>query len=232
MKKLQSFNFKRHFRDITVNDTISVYFGLKMKSNSKLSIKDSYGSARIYAKKYQAKAYKKHADLLKDEIKKVLFEIPNVQLLNKKLDKYAPRHSLNFLFKIDVENDNKITLLNGNEHYEGGFIERTPLYPGCETEFPRKKSASCFQLKIQNHIRRNFKYPKEAQKLGIQGRVYINFLINKEGDIENIRMRGPHPFLKAEARRIIELLPKFSPGLRNGEPVKVPFSIPITFRLQ
>jgi len=58
------------------------------------------------------------------------------------------------------------------------------------------------------------------------------FVIAKEGSITGLKIRGPHQILENEAIRIIELLPKMEPALVNGTPVKIPFSIPITFRLQ
>ena len=74
--------------------------------------------------------------------------------------------------------------------------------------------------------------PKIAQEMGIQGRVYVNFIISKDGSITNIRMRGPDKNLENEAARIIGRLPKMTPGKQRGRAVRVPFSIPITFRLQ
>ena len=68
--------------------------------------------------------------------------------------------------------------------------------------------------------------------MGIQGRVYVNFIISKDGSISNIRMRGTDKNLEKEAARIIGKLPKMTPGKQRGRPVRVPFSIPITFRLQ
>jgi protein TonB len=68
--------------------------------------------------------------------------------------------------------------------------------------------------------------------MGIQGRVYVNFIISKDGTITNIRMRGPDKNLENEAARIIGRLPQMTPGRQRGRPVRVPFSIPITFRLQ
>ena len=85
---------------------------------------------------------------------------------------------------------------------------------------------------MNNHIRRNFRYPEIAQEMGIQGRVYVNFIIAKDGSITNIRMRGPDKNLENEAARIIGRLPKMTPGKQRGRAVRVPFSIPITFRLQ
>ena len=85
---------------------------------------------------------------------------------------------------------------------------------------------------MNKHIRKNFRYPEIAQEMGIQGRVYVNFIIAKDGQITNIRMRGPDKNLEKEAKRIISKLPSMIPGKQRGRPVRVPFSIPITFRLQ
>ena len=110
-------------------------------------------------------------------------------------------------------------------------IEDVPIFPGCE-RVAKSKRRECFQEKINKHIRKNFRYPEIAQEMGIQGRVYVNFIISKDGSISNIRMRGPDKNLEKEAARIIGKLPKMTPGKQRGRPVRVPFSIPITFRLQ
>ena len=110
-------------------------------------------------------------------------------------------------------------------------IEDVPIFPGCEG-VSKSKRRDCFQEKMNKHIVKNFRYPDIAQEMGIQGRVYVNFIISKDGSISNIRMRGPDKNLEKEAQRIISKLPKMTPGKQRGRPVRVPFSIPITFRLQ
>ena len=110
-------------------------------------------------------------------------------------------------------------------------IEDVPIFPGCEG-VAKSERRNCFQEKMNKHIVRNFRYPEIAQEMGIQGRVYVNFIISKEGSITNIRMRGPDKNLEKEAERIISKLPQMTPGKHRGRAVRVPFSIPITFRLQ
>ncbi len=110
-------------------------------------------------------------------------------------------------------------------------IEDVPIFPGCESVAKSQRRA-CFQEQMNKHIRKNFRYPDIAQEMGIQGRVYVNFIISKDGTITNIRMRGPDKNLENEAARIIGRLPKMTPGRQRGRAVRVPFSIPITFRLQ
>ena len=109
-------------------------------------------------------------------------------------------------------------------------IEDVPIYPGCEG-VKKSERRNCFQQQINKHIRKNFRYPDIAQEMGIQGRVYVSFIINKDGTIGNVRMRGPDKNLEKEAARIINKLPKMTPGRQRGRPVRVPFSIPITFKL-
>ena len=109
-------------------------------------------------------------------------------------------------------------------------IEDVPIFPGCE-RVKKSERRACFQEQMNKHIRKNFRYPEIAQEMGVQGRVYINFIISKDGSIGNIRMRGPDKNLEKEAARIISKLPKMTPGKQRGRPVRVPFSIPITFRL-
>ncbi|WP_394975328.1 energy transducer TonB [uncultured Croceitalea sp.] len=108
-------------------------------------------------------------------------------------------------------------------------IEDVPVFPGCEGTDDKR---ACFQEKMQKHIRKNFRYPEEAQEMGLQGKVYLQFTVQKDGSIGGLKMRGPHQILESEASRIISKLPKMEPGKQRGQAVKVPFSIPITFKLQ
>ena len=108
-------------------------------------------------------------------------------------------------------------------------IEEVPIFPGCEKEADKR---ACFQKMMNKHISKNFRYPEIAQEMGIQGRVSVLFVIQKDGSIGNIQMRGPDKSLEAEAKRIIDGLPKMKPGKQRGAPVRVPFSIPINFKLQ
>ena len=97
-------------------------------------------------------------------------------------------------------------------------IEDVPVFPGCE-KVKKEQLRACFQEQINKHIKRHFRYPEMAQEMGIQGRVYVNFIIAKDGQITNIRMRGPDNNLEAEAKRIISLLPQMIPGKQRGRPV-------------
>ena len=116
-----------------------------------------------------------------------------------------------------------------NQSESFSTVDEVPVFPGCENATDKK---ACFQESMNRHIRKNFNYPLEAQEKEIQGRVSIAFIISKEGEIKNIRKRGPHELLENEVVRIIERLPQMTPGKHKGEAVEVPFSIPISFKLK
>ena len=89
-----------------------------------------------------------------------------------------------------------------------------------------------FQEKLDKHVLKYFHYPEIAQEICIQGRVFVTFVIDKNGTITGIRTRGPDKNLEKEAARIIGKLPNMTPGKQRGRAVRVPFSYPINFRLQ
>ena len=107
-------------------------------------------------------------------------------------------------------------------------VEEVPVFPGCEN---KKDKRACFNEKMAKHVRKNFRYPEIAQEMGIQGKVYIRFVIQKDGSIGSLQLRGPDKNLEKEAARIIDKLPTMTPGKQRGTPVRVPFNLPITFKL-
>nr|WP_299535329.1 energy transducer TonB [Ulvibacterium sp.] len=109
-------------------------------------------------------------------------------------------------------------------------VEIVPIFPGCEQE---KDKRACFNRMILKHVKKTFRYPEISQKMGIQGKVYMNFVIQKDGSIGEVKIaRSPDKNLGAEATRIINELPRMIPGEQAGNPVRVPFSIPIAFKLR
>lgn len=107
--------------------------------------------------------------------------------------------------------------------------DQFPIFPGCEDADDKR---ACFNEKMQTHIGEHFIYPREAQEEVIQGRVYSMFVIAPDGSIQDIKLSGEHKILVDEVERIIKHLPKMIPGEANGNKVSVPYSIPITFKLQ
>ncbi len=111
------------------------------------------------------------------------------------------------------------------------IIENVPVFPGCENIQGNDERKACFQEKVQKHVLKEFNYPQIAVELGIEGKVYVQFVIDAQGKITDIRTRGPDSGLEKEAARIIATLPQMKPGMQRGRPVRVPYSIPVNFKL-
>ncbi len=111
-------------------------------------------------------------------------------------------------------------------------IEKVPTYPGCSGS-TNEELKKCMSDKIAKTVNRGFN-TSLGQELGLTGvnRIFVSFMINKSGEIVNIRSRASHPGLEKEAERVIKTLPQMKPGEQNGEPVDVLYSLPITFKIQ
>lgn len=98
-------------------------------------------------------------------------------------------------------------------------VEEQPMFPGGMGE-------------MMKFLQQNVKYPKEAQDQGKQGRVIVQFVVNKDGSISNDTIvRSVDPLLDAEAIRVVRSMPNWTPGKQKGEAVRVRFTLPVTFRL-
>ena len=86
---------------------------------------------------------------------------------------------------------------------------------------------------LYQFIKVNMKYPLEAKEKGYRGRVFVNFIVEPDGSLSNIKvLRGIGGGCDEEAVRIVESLPKFKPGMQNGEAVRVSYTVPVIFRLE
>ena len=113
------------------------------------------------------------------------------------------------------------------------FIENVPLFPGCEGLKDNDERKTCMSSKISNFINKEFNTGL-GDKLGLTGinLVYVMFVVNEQGLVEQIQTRAPHPELEKEAERVIGKLPRMEPGKQRGKPVPVSYTIPIRFKVQ
>ena len=89
------------------------------------------------------------------------------------------------------------------------------------------------QIAMLQYIMKNMKYPEQAMKEGIQGRVAVRFIVEKDGSISDVKpILSVHPLLNKEAVRVVESMPKWTPGKHNGKPVRVRFNLPVMFKLK
>ena len=99
-------------------------------------------------------------------------------------------------------------------------VEEMPEFPGGQGE-------------LLKYLGKSIKYPVIAQENGIQGRVICAFVVNRDGSIVDAEvLRGVDPSLDKEALRVINSMPKWKPGKQRGKPVRVKYTVPVTFRLQ
>ena len=88
------------------------------------------------------------------------------------------------------------------------------------------------QIAMLKYIMENMKYPEQAMKEGIQGRVAVRFIVEKDGSISDVKpILSVHPLLNKEAVRVVESMPKWTPGKQNGKPVRVRYNLPVMFKL-
>jgi len=100
------------------------------------------------------------------------------------------------------------------------IVEEMPEFPGGD-------------LALRKYIANSIKYPEIAQDKGIQGKVYVTFVVSKDGTVANARIaRGVDPSLDKEALRVVSSLPQWKPGKQHGENVNVSYTVPINFLLQ
>jgi protein TonB len=158
-------------------------------------------------------------------------QLPVFKIKNRKPRPYNSFHRFEYRYLIDYDNNKSLSKIEIPYTYNGGTITEAPLFSGCK-RINSWRDPDRFNQKMQEHIGKSFRYPEKAQEIGLQGRINTMFVIQKDGSVGNLRAEGGNNLLKQEAIRIMSLLPKFEPGLRNGDPVRVPLAIPITFKLQ
>lgn len=85
---------------------------------------------------------------------------------------------------------------------------------------------------LAKYLSENIKYPDEAKEKGISGRVFISYVIEKDGSVSNVKvMRSIDPLLDNEAVRVVKAMPKWKPGMQKGKPVRVSYMLPVNFKL-
>lgn len=111
------------------------------------------------------------------------------------------------------------------------LVEQIPLFSKCKNS-PLLEQPKCFEKQMIKHVVQHFNYPKTALAKNIEGRVLVQFTINKKGKVVNVKKRGPKggELLEEEAVRLINKLPDFIPGKHNGNIVNVKYALPITFK--
>lgn len=111
-------------------------------------------------------------------------------------------------------------------------IEEAPVFKGCEG-LSKSENKKCFDRQMNKFIQRNFN-TSLANELGLRSgkhKIFTQFIIDKNGEVVDIKIRAPHPKLKSETLGTIQKLPKFKPGRQNNKFVKVKYTLLITFQV-
>ena len=99
-------------------------------------------------------------------------------------------------------------------------VEQMPMFPGGDAA-------------LMGYLRDNIHYPTVAAENGVQGRVVVGFVVERDGSITDVKvLRSVDPSLDREAMRVVKSMPRWTPGKQNGSAVRVKYQVPVTFRLQ
>jgi len=120
----------------------------------------------------------------------------------------------------DTESDEDEIIIEEEDDDEFFMVvENMPVFPGGD-------------LGLMKYIQKNVRYPAIAKEYNITGKVYVSFIVDKQGKVTNVKIvRGVDKNLDAEAVRVVKSLPKYTPGKQRGKAVRVMFTIPINFTL-
>ena len=100
------------------------------------------------------------------------------------------------------------------------IVEEMPAYPGGDQ-------------KLMEFIAKGIKYPQIARETGIQGRVFVGFVVEPDGSVSNVKvLRGIGGGCDEEAMRVVKSMPKWKPGKQRGKAVRVSYMLPVNFKLQ
>lgn len=163
---------------------------------------------------------------LKDVYKEVEDDVPVVETIVNTPDDPAPQKEPVDVGAIVVPDD------PSDEELIVPFsiIEKVPVYPGCEKYTTNDDRKKCMSKKITKLIGDKFNVDI-GSNYGISGRQKIStqFTIDKNGNVSDIKIRGPHQALENEAKRVINKIPKMQPGLQRQVPVGVIYTLPIVY---
>ncbi len=179
----------------------------------------------------------KKYDVLENEAKRLITSLP--KLLPAKQNGVATkiRHKVYINFNLPNTKSKDFFEEGSADNLIKDFVRfdkliDAPVFIGC-ADYVESIKQECIKETFVNNVLENLIYPFDAASEGIEGRVWVRFIVDKEGYVKNITASGPEKakLLEEEAKRLITLLPKFIPGKVNNEYVNVEYFLPIDFQL-
>ena len=210
--------FSNFFNQTNSNEDLSDSINIEEEEEEEEEKHIQTDLVKILADKYPEEEEEK-----KEEI--VIEEVEEAEEIT--IDEYELVNSENEIDKLfeDISEDSEINEEENTTDEVFMKVEDMPRFKDC-------LDAQCTQREIMNYISKNTIYPQTARENFITGRVFVSFVVNKNGEVERVKvLRGVDQFLDAEAVRVVQSMPKFKPGKQRGKAVNVQYNIPINFTL-
>lgn len=228
-----------------------LYLGLQLQkmaeANKKVENTQAVELAKLNIEKKEAKVEKK--EIIKQEPEKVVEQVKSSVKFTAPIIKKDSEVKEEDEIKLDeVQKSDKAVgafTVEGNDEVGGAVlkakediaapeppkhvVEETKIFTVVEQMpmFPGGYGA------LMGYLRDNIHYPTVAAENGVQGRVVVGFVVERDGSITDVNiLRGVDPSLDREAMRVVKSMPKWTPGKQNGSAVRVKYQVPVSFRLQ
>ena len=228
-----------------------LYLGLQLQkmaeANKKVENTQAVELAKLNTEKKEAKVEKK--EIIKQEPEKVVEQVKSSVKFTAPIIKKDSEVKEEDEIKLDeVQKSDKAVgafTVEGNDEVGGAVlkakediaapeppkhvVEETKIFTVVEQMpmFPGGDGA------LMGYLRDNIHYPTVAAENGVQGRVVVGFVVERDGSITDVNiLRGVDPSLDREAMRVVKSMPKWNPGKQNGSAVRVKYQVPVSFRLQ
>ena len=231
LSTLMAFGQDTTYLDADWNKLISI----KNSSYFKIVIHDQVDTSRVTEKVYftsgQIKTYKNYSNYKDKKLDGKLKEWYENGQLHKDMDYKAGKKNGKLLTYWDNGKAKRIDLYENDKLIEGKCLnsdgieaihydyEKMPEFPGGINE-------------LMQYLVKETKYPNKSRRKGVEGRVLVNFIVNRNGAISDIRIvESVNDELDQEAMRVVRRMPKWEPGMEDGEAVRFALNLPIKFRL-
>ena len=249
--KLRKGTTKRNIWSIIIVALASVllFLGLQLQkmaqANKTVENTQAVELAKLQEKKKEAKVEKK--EIIKTEPEKVVEQVKSSVKFTAPVIKKDEEVKEEDEIKLDeVEKSDKAVgafNVQGNDEVGGEVLKakeeiKAPEPPKVEEEkvFDVVEQMPAFpggNTALMKFLNENIHYPVVAQENGVQGRVVVSFVVERDGHITDVQIaRSVDPSLDKEAQRVVKSMPKWIPGKQNGSAVRVKFNVPVSFRLQ
>ena len=213
------FNYPDLAIDLQLQSVVNVFFEI----NNEGLVENVFAKSNLVGASYDNQGSLNTANMLFEKsAEEIIMKLPKMipGKLNDSISSFPFQIPITYRLPSKADDLNKIFSFKN--------IETAPFFPGCE-ESKNKDRKTCFKEKIDNHIKKNLRYPKRIKNKKENTVVFVEIIIEKDGKIYDVSILGPDIFRK-EVERVIKKIPLLKPALINNFPVAVSYNIPILFK--